>query len=119
MTGRIVYDADCGFCTRAGFWIDRNPVAWQDLNLDEVGATPDEAAHFVGYLGAEGRIVALGAPAIARALVARGGAWSAVGYLLDLPGIRWLAARTYPLLAANRHRLPGSTAACRIDPPAT
>jgi predicted DCC family thiol-disulfide oxidoreductase YuxK len=114
VTGQIVYDADCGFCTRSARWVDDRPVAWQSLDLAAVGATRDQADQFVGWLE-DGRISALGAPAIAAALRARGGWTRPLGRLIDLPGVRRLAARTYPVVARHRHRLPGGTAACRID----
>jgi predicted DCC family thiol-disulfide oxidoreductase YuxK len=114
VTGQIVYDADCGFCTRSAHWVDTRPVAWQSLDLAAVDATPEQADNFAGWL-VDGRIRALGAPAIAAALVARGGWTRPLGWFLDLPGVRRLAAAGYPVLARNRHRLPGGTAACRLD----
>jgi predicted DCC family thiol-disulfide oxidoreductase YuxK len=114
VTGQIVYDADCGFCTRSAFWVDADPVAWQSLDLAAVGATEEQADSFAGWL-VGGRVVALGAPAIAAALRDRGGWTAPVGRLIDLPGVRRPAAVVYRLVARHRHRLPGGTAACRID----
>jgi predicted DCC family thiol-disulfide oxidoreductase YuxK len=37
-------------------------------------------------------------------------------YLYSLPGIRQLQDRLYRWVADNRHRMPGSTAACEIEP---
>jgi predicted DCC family thiol-disulfide oxidoreductase YuxK len=114
VTGQIVYDADCGFCTRSAFWVDAHPVSWQTLDLAAVGATEEQADSFAGWL-VDGRVVALGAPAIAAALRDRGGWTVPVGRLIDLPGVRGAAAVVYRLVARHRHRLPGGTAACRID----
>ncbi len=114
--GRIVYDADCGFCTRSARWIDDDPVAWQGLDLAAVGATEEQAAHYVGWL-VDGRIRSLGSVAIADALVGAGGWKALAGRVLRLPGVRQVAARLYPVLARHRHRLPGGTEACRIDEP--
>jgi predicted DCC family thiol-disulfide oxidoreductase YuxK len=114
VTGQIVYDADCGFCTRSAHWVDEDPVAWQSLDVTAVGATLEQAAESVGWL-VDGRIRALGAPAIAAALRARGGWTRPIGWTLGLPGVRRVAAAVYPVVAANRHRLPGGTAACRIE----
>ena len=113
MTGQIVYDADCGFCVRSAHWVDDHPVAWQTLDLATVGATQGQADRYVGWLDG-GRIRALGAPAIATALRARGGWTGPLGWLIERPGIRYVAAAAYRILAANRHRLPGGTQACRI-----
>jgi predicted DCC family thiol-disulfide oxidoreductase YuxK len=113
-SARIVYDADCGFCTRWARWIDDRPVAWQSLDVVAVGATEQQAATFVGWL-VDGRIAALGAPAVAAALTARGGWTRPIGLMLDLPGARLVGAGLYRVVAAQRHRLPGGTPACRAD----
>lgn len=113
--GHVVYDAGCGFCTRAAHWVDRAPVSWQSLDLDAVGVTAEQAANYAGFLSAEGRITALGAPAMAAALRARGGWTTPLGWLMTLPVVRNLAALVYPIVARNRHRLPGGTAACKIE----
>lgn len=115
-TGHLVYDADCGFCTRSAQWLDEAPVAWHTLDLDAVQVTQDEADANAGWL-VDGRITLLGAPAIAAALRARRGGSRLLGWALTVPGIRALANLVYPRIAANRHRMPGGTAACRIEPP--
>lgn len=114
--GHLVYDADCGFCTRSAHWLDESPVAWHTLDLDGVQVTQAEADANAGWLE-DGRITALGAPAIARALRAKRGGAGLAGWALTVPGIRALAAKVYPRIAANRHRMPGGTAACKVEPP--
>lgn len=116
MSGQVVFDADCGFCTRVAHWADPAPVAWQSLDLEAVGATQEQADCFAGWL-ADGRIQALGAPAIAAALRARGPATRPLGRLIDLPGVRRIAAVVYRIVATHRHRLPGGTPSCRTDQP--
>ncbi len=37
--------------------------------------------------------------------------------LYTLPGLRQLADHIYRWVAANRHRLPGSSDTCRLEPP--
>lgn len=114
--GHLVYDADCGFCTRSATWLDEAPVPWHTLDLTDSGVTEEEAAANAGWL-VNGRITALGAEAISAALRARGGSARILGWALGVPGLRGLAARIYPKIAANRHRMPGGTAACRLEPP--
>jgi predicted DCC family thiol-disulfide oxidoreductase YuxK len=114
--GQIVYDADCGFCTRSARWVDEHPVAWQSLDLDTVGATREQSESYVGWL-VDGRVRALGAPAIAACLRARGGLSRPIGWLMDVPVVRGLAAVVYKIVSANRYRLPGGTDACRTDEP--
>ncbi len=114
--GHLVYDADCGFCTSSAQWLDDAPVPWHTLDLDAVHVTQADAAANAGWL-VDGRITLLGASAITAALRAKGGGARVVGWALAIPGIRRLAGLVYPRVAANRHRLPGGTAACRIVPP--
>jgi predicted DCC family thiol-disulfide oxidoreductase YuxK len=115
----LVYDADCGFCTRSvqfiQRWVDRRDRydvrPWQELDLAAVGLTAqacDEAAQF---LMADGSVRS-GHEAIASAATHGAPGWRPVGHLLLAPGISWVAARTYRWVAAHRHRLPGGTAAC-------
>lgn len=116
VTGHLVYDADCGFCTRSATWLDPAPVPWHTLDLTSVGVTTEQAEENAGWL-VDGRITLLGAPAIGAALRTKGGGARLLGWALTVPGIRGLAAVVYPRIAANRHRMPGGTAACRIVPP--
>jgi predicted DCC family thiol-disulfide oxidoreductase YuxK len=116
MAGHLVYDADCGFCTRSAQWLDASPIAWHTLDLDAVHVTQAEADANAGWLE-DGHITHLGADAISAALRAKRGAARIMGWAMRVPGIRGLAALVYPRIAANRHRMPGGTAACRIEPP--
>ena len=114
----LIYDADCGFCTRTANWLAaRATVAlrpWQaitdlgGLGLDERLVT--EAAYWVE----DERPVARGAAAIGRALIARGGAAKPLGLIIVSRPVAPLAARVYALVARNRFALPGGTDACRV-----
>lgn len=117
----LVYDGDCGFCTRSAHWIRRRlppdveVASWQSLpDLDALGLTLDDvttAAWWVDPPAApRGGHLAIGA-----SLVAAGGAWGLLGRALLAPPLRWLAAPVYRRVARDRHRLPGATDACRID----
>ena len=88
-------------------------VAWQFADLDALGVTQAEAEEAVQWV-APGRPVAAGPAAIARLLVDAGSFWRPLGRLLDLPPVRWAAWPVYRLVARNRHRLPGGTAACSL-----
>lgn len=115
----LVFDGDCGFCTASARWIERRLPSstsvqpWQVLDLDELGLTQGDvtaAAWWVDRRGRQHR----GHAAIGRALIAAGGTWGVIGRLVITPPISWLARPAYWLIARNRHRLPGSTDACRI-----
>lgn len=119
----LIYDGDCAFCTRCAMWVRRrlpetaSVVAWQAIDdLGRYGLTEadvETAAYWVDAKGEAHR----GYRAIARSLIAIGRAWAVLGYVLLVPPVSWLAAVAYRVIAANRHRMPGGTAACQIGTP--
>ena len=116
----LVFDGDCAFCTTSAGALeqigpDAEIVAWQLTDLAALGLTEQQATAAVQWVAADGT-VSSGHEAIAAALAAAGPVWRAVGRALLLPGISWVAARTYRLVAANRYRLPGGTPACARPP---
>lgn len=116
--GTLIYDADCGFCTRSAQWLQQDDgidiQAWQFIDdLDELGLNEQmvvEAAHWLE----NGTVVASGSDAIGRALIARGGIYNAVGQSIVAAPVRPFARGVYKVIARNRHKMPGGTAACRI-----
>lgn len=119
MTPTLLYDGDCGFCTAAAARMQQwgrgryAVVAWQQADLAALGVTRDKAASAVQWVDGGG--VRSGAEAFSAALVRAGRLWRVAGRTLALPGVRGVARRVYELVARNRHRLPGSTAACRTE----
>ena len=117
MTGTVVYDADCGFCTASADWLGRHGRAttqpWQTLDLAAAGLTERDVRDAAWFLPPIGRPVR-GARAVAAALRECRPPWRLLGHVIDLPPVRPLAAVGYAVVARNRHRLPGSTDACRI-----
>ncbi|WP_299953870.1 thiol-disulfide oxidoreductase DCC family protein [uncultured Modestobacter sp.] len=120
-TPTLVFDGDCAFCTRSAEVARRvlpagcAVVAWQFADLPALGVTAERAQTEVLWVDGDGAVSG-GAAAVARALRAAGAPWAALGVLLSLPPVRWVAAAGYRLVAANRYRLPGGTAACRVPP---
>ncbi|WP_163549674.1 thiol-disulfide oxidoreductase DCC family protein [Candidatus Frankia nodulisporulans] len=123
----FLYDGDCGFCTRSAQFI-RSAVRptvdiepWQRMPLATLGVSAGQAGRAVWWIGAHGQR-ASGAAAIALVLGrsgrvgARGAAWRIAGRVLAVPPVSWVAAGVYPVVADNRHRLPGATAACAVQP---
>jgi predicted DCC family thiol-disulfide oxidoreductase YuxK len=118
----FLYDGDCAFCTSCARFIERHiPTAaevtpWQFADLEALGVTQDDAEASVQWIdpGAGRRLNAAGPAAIARLLVDAGSYWRPLGWLLDRRPVRWIAGPAYRLIARNRHRLPGGTAACRL-----
>ena len=115
----FVYDGDCAFCTTCARFIERRiPTSaevspWQFADLDALGVTQAQAEEAVLWV-ADGEPVAAGPEAIARLLVDGGSYWRALGWVLGLRPVTWLAWPVYRWVARNRHRLPGGTAACSL-----
>lgn len=112
----LVYDGDCAFCTTSARILkrigpDAEIVAWQLTDLDALGITEAEAAEAVQWVRVDGTACS-GHEAIAAALGSAGGVARIAGRAIVLPGVAWIAARVYRLVADNRHRLPGGTPAC-------
>lgn len=120
ISGRLVFDGRCGFCTRSVQWLKRldrhdrvEAVPLQAPGAPaSVGATEDQCYQAVQWLGADGQRRS-GAAAVNAALSAALGT--------RLPG--WLHTATHPVqdriygwIAANRSRLPGMTPYCTEHP---
>ncbi|MFZ9482024.1 MAG: thiol-disulfide oxidoreductase DCC family protein [Ilumatobacteraceae bacterium] len=117
----IVFDGDCGFCTRSiewgRRWIRRLPTAvpYQRTDLASLGLDEVACRTAVQFVDAEGRIAA-GERAVSALLRSAGLPWSPLGWIIGLPGVRSLAGIIYRWIARNRHRLPGASDACAIGP---
>ncbi|MFF9868046.1 thiol-disulfide oxidoreductase DCC family protein [Streptomyces sp. NPDC013953] len=115
----LVFDGDCGFCTACVTFVERRlrpdceVVARQFADLPALGVTPERAAHEALWVTPVGRVYG-GAQAVAKILLYTGRGWAPLGALLMLPPVRWAARVVYRLVANNRHRMPGGTAACAV-----
>ena len=120
----LIYDMDCGFCTRSARWIEgrwsgaARPqlVGGQQLDdaaLDAVGLTRARLAEEAVWV--DGGTVLGGADAIAASMCAAAGWVHLLGVLISLPGMAQLGRLVYPYVAQHRHQMPGGTDACRID----
>lgn len=124
MAGRtrpvLLYDGDCAFCTWSAGLLERigpdaEIAAWQLTDLAALGITEEQTAEAVQWVEVDGTVRS-GHEAIASTLNTAGSIWKIIGRLILLPGIAWLAAKVYRLVADNRYRLPGSTPACARSP---
>lgn len=103
----VVYDGECPRCAKAAHWVtSRAPVTavpWQEVgDLARLGLTRrqvDESVWWVEPDGTHG-----GAAAVARALRAAGGPWRLLGWALDRPLLRPVAAAAYRVAARHRPR---------------
>ena len=90
-------------------------AAWQFIpeRLTALGLTTDDVMTSVWFVE-NGRLFAA-AEAMNR--VMRYAWWAKpVTYLYPLPGMKQIQERVYRWIADNRHRMPGSTAACALPP---
>ncbi len=116
----MLYDADCGFCTKSAGQVPRLGVdveiaSLQESDLEALGVDDERAYREMPFVGRDGRveyghlawagILATG-PLPAR-LLGR-------AFRTRLGGA--LASRAYHWVAANRHRLPGGSPSCALHP---
>jgi predicted DCC family thiol-disulfide oxidoreductase YuxK len=115
----LIFDGDCGFCTMSVGVARRlvrprcETVASQHADLASLGVTEERARYEALWVTPTGRVHG-GAQAVAKLLLSAGGPWSVIGAVLTLPPVRWAAHGVYRLVADNRGRLPGGTAACAV-----
>ncbi|MFC8918065.1 thiol-disulfide oxidoreductase DCC family protein [Streptomyces sp. NPDC057116] len=115
----LVYDGDCGFCTTCVRFAERRlrprcvSTPWQFADLDELGVSRQRAEYEALWVTPVGTVHG-GSRAVAKLLLSSRGGWPVVGALLGLPGVRRAAHGVYRLVADNRHRMPGGTAACAL-----
>jgi len=120
----LIYDGDCKFCRLSlEFGIKHlrafpQYVAFQKIDPKDFGLTskdvrsqiwlaqktPSTATALGGHLAA-GAILKLQPSRWLRVL----------GWLASTPPTSWVANLLYKLIAANRHRLPGGSRACKIE----
>lgn len=90
-------------------------IPWQSIDdLDTYGLTEKDVNERV-YWVADNDVVTGGSKAIFFAGKQLKKPWPYIATLLLLPGISFLSERIYKVVAKNRHRMPGGTAACEID----
>ena len=104
----LVYDGDCGFCTRCARWVetrarDVEVVPWQTLDLPAVGLSEQQVRTAAYWL--DDGTTDHGEGAIARSLMACGRGYAVIGRALLVPGVRQVAGVGYRIVARNRGRL--------------
>lgn len=114
----LIYDGDCGFCTRSVRWATRLPVRmrvlpWQQANLTAYRTTTARAQHEVLWVSVTGRVTG-GAEAVAEMLKSGTQPCPIFGWIISAPVARSFAEWGYRWVANNRYRLPGSTPACQL-----
>jgi len=118
--GLLIYDGDCGFCSRTAAWIrQRLPRGYEVQASQRIGDLDSfklsrrhvhEAAYWIDPDGRQHRAHL----AIVRALESSGGLLGLVAKLGRIWPFEPVAERLYLLIARNRHRFPGASDHCRI-----
>lgn len=108
--GILIYDGECGFCTKSAKWA-RNRLGQphgiapsQDFTDDELAgmALTREDVERAAWWYEPGSRPVEGAECISQTLIAIGGPHAVVGRFLWLPGVRVLSGVVYRWVAANR-----------------
>lgn len=117
----LIFDGDCGFCTStANAVVARSAVpivahAWQLTDVTRFGLTEQQTAARVYLVVGDEKFG--GHLAFAYLLfIQKNWALKAIGWLLTVPPLCWVASLGYALVARFRHRLPGGTPACKMPP---
>jgi predicted DCC family thiol-disulfide oxidoreductase YuxK len=107
----LLFDGECGFCTRIveeatqRLAADVDYLPFQTAPLVSYGVSTAEARHSLQWVAVDGRI-GHGSDAVARLLIASGGAWPRLGRLLLAPPFSFVAAGCYWLIARFRGHIP-------------
>ncbi len=115
----MLYDADCGFCTRAARLVPRLRVdvdiaSIQETDLAAKGVDAERAVREMPFVDADGA-VRYGHRAWAGVLLSGAAPWRWLGGLLDSRALSPVAERCYAWVAEHRSSLPGGTPACSLD----
>jgi predicted DCC family thiol-disulfide oxidoreductase YuxK len=115
----LIFDGDCGFCTRCVLWGTANlsafpnPVAFQRIEPSRFGLTENDVRKSVWLIS--GNTVLSGARAVAWILKGQKSiGWRLLGQFIDWCPIRPFSQLGYRLVAVNRHRLPGASTECKM-----
>ena len=120
----LIYDGDCKFCQLSlEFGIKHlrafpQYVAFQRIDPKDFGLTASQVRSQI-WLAQKTTSTAevlgghLAAGAILKLQPSR---WlRALGWLASTPPTSWVASLLYKVIAANRHRLPGGSRACKLE----
>ncbi|MFF7854658.1 DCC1-like thiol-disulfide oxidoreductase family protein [Streptomyces sp. NPDC007904] len=116
----LLFDGDCGFCGRT-IEVARRTIQprvqfipWQYADLAALNVTEDRADREVLWISpADGKVHG-GPRALSAVLMCGRKRWWWLGIALRLPPVNWMARGVYRVVAKNRHRMPGGTAACSL-----
>jgi hypothetical protein len=94
---------------------DARLVPWQFTDLAALDTTAEPAKREAPWVGTNGTVHA-GAAAFAEWLKFPGSLYGVLGYLMELPFVRALAAGAYRLIAKKHYQMPVGSPACALPP---
>jgi predicted DCC family thiol-disulfide oxidoreductase YuxK len=116
----LIFDGDCSFCSSSARVLEKitrkkvNVTPYQRVDLTQFGLTNAECEQAVQFVSSSKK--SSGHLAIADALIASRNLWSIAGLIMKLPVITSAGFLIYGWVSNNRHKLPGGTPACQIEP---
>jgi predicted DCC family thiol-disulfide oxidoreductase YuxK len=120
----LIYDGDCQFCQLSlDFGIRHlrifpQYVAFQKIDPRDFGLTTQQVRSQIWLAQkSSANAVALGGHLAAGAILRlQPSRWLRIlGWLASNPPTSWVANLLYKVIAANRHRLPGGSRACKLE----
>jgi predicted DCC family thiol-disulfide oxidoreductase YuxK len=120
----LIYDGDCQFCQLSldfgikNLRIFPQYVAFQRIQPEDFGLTEKQVRSQIWLAHKTPTSAqALGGHLAAGAILKLQPSWwlRVLGWLASTPPTSWAASLLYKVIAANRHRLPGGSRACKIE----
>jgi predicted DCC family thiol-disulfide oxidoreductase YuxK len=113
----LLFDADCGFCSRAiglapRMRLSAEIASIQSTALEQLGVDPARATREIPAV-VDGHVV-YGHNAIAAGLLTGPTPSRILGRIVGAPRFEWLFSSIYRWVAAHRHSLPGGSGSCEL-----
>lgn len=115
----FLYDGDCAFCSACARFIERRiptgatVAAWQLTDLEPLGVSAAECDAAVQWVAGD-QTHTSGPVAVADLLRSSRPWWKAIGVVLALRPVLWVAWPVYRWISRHRDRMPGGTATCAL-----
>jgi len=118
---KLLYDGDCGFCTKSALFakkrLTKDPeiITWQSVDdLKKYNLSVDDVTKRAYFINDAGKAIG-GSKAIFSVGKLMKNPWRLIAKFLSLPIFSWITETVYNLVAKNRHHMPGSTQACKVE----
>lgn len=123
MSHVLLIDGRCGFCARSTRWFTGGRFRPRVLPAQQAGdllagydVSAERLTRYVALVDEDTGQVWYGHDAVLTSLVRSGGPRGLLGRVVRALPLDRVAAAVYDWVAAHRHRMPGGTEACSLDP---